>query len=36
MTIENLTRREFVAASLGALGAAALAGCSGDGAQRGS
>lgn len=35
MTIENLTRREFVAASLGALGAAALAGCSGDGAQKG-
>lgn len=35
MTIENLTRREFVAASLGALGAAALAGCSGNGAQRG-
>lgn len=34
MTIENLTRREFVAASLGALGAAALAGCSGDGAQK--
>lgn len=35
MTIENLTRREFVAASLGVLGAAALAGCSGDGAQKG-
>ena len=35
MTIENITRREFVAASLGALGAAALAGCSGDGAQKG-
>lgn len=35
MTMENLTRREFVAASLGALGAAALAGCSGDGAQKG-
>ena len=35
MTIENLTRREFVAASLGALGAAALAGCSGDAAQKG-
>lgn len=35
MTIENLTRREFVAASLGALGAATLAGCSGDGAQKG-
>lgn len=35
MTIENLTRREFVATSLGALGAAALAGCSGNGAQKG-
>lgn len=35
MTIENLTRREFVATSLGALGAAALAGCSGDDAQKG-
>ena len=35
MTIENLTRREFVAASLGALGAAALAGCSGDASQKG-
>ena len=35
MTIENLTRREFVAASLGALGAAALAGCSGYAAQKG-
>ena len=34
MPIENLTRREFVAASLGALGAVALAGCSGDGAQK--
>ena len=34
MTTENLTRREFVAASLGALGAAALAGCSGNGAQK--
>lgn len=32
MTIENLTRREFVAAS---LGAAALAGCSGDASQKG-
>jgi len=35
MTIENLTRREFVATSLGALGAAALAGCSGNGVQKG-
>ena len=35
MTMENLTRREFVATSLGALGAAALAGCSGNGAQKG-
>lgn len=35
MTTENLTRREFVATSLGALGAAALAGCSGNGAQKG-
>lgn len=35
MTLENLTRREFVATSLGALGAAALAGCSGNGAQKG-
>lgn len=35
MTIENLTRREFVAASFGALGAAALAGCSGDAEQKG-
>ncbi|WP_418827017.1 peptidylprolyl isomerase [Paratractidigestivibacter sp.] len=35
MTMENLTRREFVATSLGALGAAALAGCSGNGVQKG-
>ena len=35
MTTENLTRREFVAVSLGVLGAATLAGCSGNDSQKG-